>query len=70
MLLNSNPARNGKVILSHLLNLPTYCDSRLGDNESINFNAGMHTRSINLAYVDYLAVEKPTLGIFRAKSTT
>lgn len=53
-----------------LFHLPTYCDSRLGDNEFINFNAGMHTRSINLAYADYLAVEKPTLGIYGAKSTT
>src|SRR5574341_1086987 len=53
-----------------LFNLPTYCDSRLGDNAFINFNAGMHTRSINLAYADYLAVEKPTLGIYGVKSTT
>jgi Ala-tRNA(Pro) deacylase len=53
-----------------LFNLPTYCDNRLGDNASINFNAGMHTRSVNLTYVDYLAVEKPTRGIYGAKSTT
>jgi len=53
-----------------LFDLPTYCDSRLGDNASINFNAGMHTRSINLAYADYLTVEKPTLGIYGVKSTT
>jgi Ala-tRNA(Pro) deacylase len=53
-----------------LFNLPTYCDNWLGDNASINFNAGMHTRSINMAYVDYLAVEKPTVGIYGAKSTT
>lgn len=53
-----------------LFNLPTYCDSRLGDNVSINFNAGMHSRSINLAYADYLAVEKPTVGIYGVKSTT
>ncbi len=52
-----------------LFNLPTYCDSRLGDNASINFNAGMHTRSINMAYEDYLAVEKPALGIYGTKST-
>jgi len=52
-----------------LFDLPTYCDSRLGDNASINFNAGMHTRSINMAYKDFLAVEKPALGIYGAKST-
>ena len=49
-----------------LFNLPTCCDSRLGENASINFNAGMHTRSINLAYADYLTVENPTLGIYGA----
>lgn len=49
-----------------LFNLPTYCDNRLGENLSINFNAGMHSRSINLAYADYLAVEKPVLGIYGA----
>ncbi|MCG3120984.1 MAG: hypothetical protein ALAOOOJD_03908 [bacterium] len=52
-----------------LFNLPTYCDSRLGDNVTINFNAGMHSRSINLAYADYLAVEKPVLGIYGTKAT-
>jgi prolyl-tRNA editing enzyme YbaK/EbsC (Cys-tRNA(Pro) deacylase) len=56
--------------LGSLLNLSTYCDNRLGDNASINFNAGMHTRSINLAYADYLTVEKPTLGIYGVKART
>jgi Ala-tRNA(Pro) deacylase len=51
-----------------LFNLPTYCDSRLGDNVSINFNPGMHTRSINMTFEDYLAVEKPVLGIYGIKS--
>jgi Ala-tRNA(Pro) deacylase len=53
-----------------LFNLPTYCDSRLGDNASINFNAGLHTRSINMAYEEYLAVEKPALGIYGEKSAS
>ena len=53
-----------------IFNLSTYCDSRLGDNASINFNAGMHSRSINLAYADYLAVEKPALGIYGTQLTT
>jgi len=51
-----------------LFNLPTYCDSRLGDNASINFNAGMHSRSINMTSADYLAVENPMLGIYGTKS--
>jgi len=45
-----------------LFNLPTYCDNRLSENEIINFNAGMHTRSIAMTHSDYLAAEKPKLG--------
>ena len=44
-----------------LFNLPTYCDPALADNPSINFNAGDHSISIQMAYADYVAVEKPEL---------
>src|SRR5204862_7508393 len=47
-----------------LFNLPTYCDSRLQENETIYFNAGSHTRSIGMSYRDYSIVEKPVLGTF------
>lgn len=47
-----------------LFDLPTLCDERLSENESINFNAGDHSISISMAYDDYLAVEGPTLGRF------
>ncbi len=47
-----------------LFELPTLCDSRLGEHDRINFNAGDHAISISLRYADYCAVEKPTLGQF------
>ncbi len=47
-----------------LFGLPTHCDSRLAENQRINFNAGDHTISVSLACADYLQVEKPSLGSF------
>jgi Ala-tRNA(Pro) deacylase len=42
-----------------LFGLPTYCDPALGDNASINFNAGDHSISVQMAYADYVTVERP-----------
>ena len=50
-----------------LFGLPTLCDERLGRNEIINFNAGDHSISLSMRYADYVAVEKPELGIFAAE---
>lgn len=47
-----------------LFGLPTLCDARLGENETINFNAGDHCISIGIRYADYLEVERPELGTF------
>ena len=47
-----------------LFALPTLCDSRLSENETINFNAGDHAISISMPYADYLRVESPQLGCF------
>ncbi|MGO9920669.1 MAG: YbaK/EbsC family protein [Isosphaeraceae bacterium] len=47
-----------------LFGLPTLCDERLGDNDVINFNAGDHSISVSMRYVDYVLVEKPELGKF------
>ena len=43
-----------------LFGLPTYCDPALADEPSINFNAGDHAISVDMACAAYLAVEKPT----------
>jgi Ala-tRNA(Pro) deacylase len=45
-----------------LFQLPTYCDPGLAHNESINFNAGDHAISIQMAYPDYVKAEKPSLA--------
>jgi Ala-tRNA(Pro) deacylase len=45
-----------------LFGLPTWCDDRLAEHETINFNAGDHAISISLLYSDYVAVEQPKLG--------
>jgi prolyl-tRNA editing enzyme YbaK/EbsC (Cys-tRNA(Pro) deacylase) len=47
-----------------LFNLETWCDERLGEQERINFNAGDHSVSISLRYVDYITAEQPKLGSF------
>ncbi len=50
-----------------VLNLPTYVDNGLLENERISFNAGSRTASIVMACRDYIAVEQPTLGEFAAE---
>jgi len=47
-----------------LFELSTLCDSRLGENETINFNAGDHCVSVSMRYEDYVRVEGPELGSF------
>jgi len=44
-----------------LFQLATYCDPALGENPSINFNAGDHAISIQMAYSDYVQAEKPQM---------
>src|SRR5262249_54466385 len=43
-----------------LFALPTYCDPALALNETINFNAGDHAISVQLAYAEYERQERPT----------
>jgi Ala-tRNA(Pro) deacylase len=43
-----------------LFALQTYCDPALAANESINFNAGDHAISVQMAHAGYLSVEQPT----------
>lgn len=47
--------------LGSVLGLKTLCDQRLAENETINFNAGSLTDSVEMKYTDYLAVEQPQL---------
>ncbi|MCH9003436.1 MAG: hypothetical protein IIC02_12765 [Planctomycetes bacterium] len=45
-----------------LFGLPTICDERLCENERINFNAGSHSDSFQIAYADYIAYERPEIA--------
>jgi len=47
-----------------LFALPTFCDEGLSENATINFNAGDHTISVNMRYVDYFDAEEPEVGRF------
>lgn len=47
-----------------LFDLPTYVDEKLGENQQIAFNAGLHTKSIKMAYKDWLKAENPLNGTF------
>ena len=47
-----------------LFGLPTLSDSRLAENDTINFNAGDHSISISMRYEEYLKAENPELGPF------
>jgi prolyl-tRNA editing enzyme YbaK/EbsC (Cys-tRNA(Pro) deacylase) len=44
-----------------LFGLNTWCDPKLADNLTINFNAGDHAISVSLAYADFINLEKPVL---------
>ena len=48
--------------LGSLFGLPTLCDERLAENDSINFNAGSHTESLQISYADYVGCESPEIA--------
>jgi Ala-tRNA(Pro) deacylase len=45
----------------NLFGVPTYCDTLLEENGSIEFNAGTHQDSIRMAFDDYKRCGKPTM---------
>jgi len=45
-----------------LFGLPTFCDQKLGENTTINFNAGDHTIFVGMRYADFLEAERPEVG--------
>jgi Ala-tRNA(Pro) deacylase len=47
-----------------LFGLPTWCDERLAEAGTINFNAGDHAISISMTFESYRAAESPELGQF------
>jgi Cys-tRNA(Pro) deacylase len=47
-----------------LFKIPTYVDKNITTLESVSFNAGSHTKSIQMGAKDFVAIEKPTVGEF------
>jgi len=47
-----------------ILNLPTYVDPSLGENEIIAFNPGSHAHSILMRYEDYARLAQPEVVAF------
>ena len=47
-----------------LFALKTYCDERLAEEQTINFSAGDHAKSVSMTYADFLKVEEPVIGVF------
>jgi Ala-tRNA(Pro) deacylase len=45
----------------NLFGLPTYCDTALEENGSIEFNAGTHQDSIRMAFEDFKRCGSPTM---------
>ncbi len=46
------------------MNLKTYCDQRVFENEEIVFNAGAHTKSIKMKSKDFETLENPIVNNF------
>ena len=50
-----------------LFGMETVCDPRLADNGQINFNAGSHRHSVQIAYADWQAIERPRLAVIATR---
>jgi len=45
----------------NLINLPTYADNYLSTNDTVSFNPGVHTRSIEMKWKDLYMLVKPKM---------
>lgn len=50
--------------LGNVLNLPTYFDRALSENEFVDFNVGFLTKSMEVKYRDLEKIVKPVIGSF------
>ncbi|MDE0025975.1 MAG: hypothetical protein OXP69_16300 [Spirochaetaceae bacterium] len=51
-----------------LFGMETICDPKLADNGQINFNAGSHRHSVQIAYADWQAIERPRLAVIAGRA--
>ena len=50
--------------LGNLFDIPVYADKSVNRNEIVNFNAGLHTKSIKITLKDWLTTVKPQMADF------
>ena len=48
----------------NIFEITLYVDSKLGENETVSFNAGLHTKSIKMKYKDFEKATQPIIGEF------
>lgn len=48
----------------NLMDIKTYVDNKLSENTKIAFNAGLHTKSLTIAYKDWEKLVSPVVGEF------
>ena len=51
-----------------LFGLDTICDPKLAENPHINFNAGSHCHSVQMAYADFAAIEHPRIAVIASRA--
>lgn len=60
----TNCIPGGVPPFGNLFNIPVYCDKRLLENETINFNAGTQTQSISMKAEDWQKAVNPIVEDF------
>lgn len=53
--------------LGHIFGIPIFMDESLRENETVVFNAGLHTASVQMRQKDYEKIAKPTVGSYSRK---
>jgi prolyl-tRNA editing enzyme YbaK/EbsC (Cys-tRNA(Pro) deacylase) len=48
----------------HIFHIPIYMDQKVRNNQTVVFNAGLHTKSIQMSQLDFEKVAKPIVGDF------
>ncbi len=48
----------------HIFGIPLYADVAIRQNQSVSFNAGLHTKSVRMIETDYEKIAKPVIGEF------
>lgn len=52
----------------HIFSIPLYMDEAIRENDTVVFNAGLHTKSVSMSRADYEVVSHPIVGAYSKKS--